>query len=48
MFYKYKSFRTHLNFLFLTENELKFDQMRHFLKAIVMLKMKKKRNMGKF
>ena len=33
--------RTHLDFLFLTENEIKFGQIRHFLKNIVLLHLRK-------
>ncbi len=33
--------RTHLDLLYSTENERKFDQMRHFLKAIAELQIKK-------
>ena len=33
--------RTHLDFLFLTENELKFVQMRLFLKGIALLRIRK-------
>jgi len=34
LIYSEKFIRTHLDFLFLTENEIKFVQIRHFLKNI--------------
>ena len=34
-------FRTHLDFLFLTENEMKFVQIRHFFQVIAGLQIKK-------
>ncbi len=40
-------YRTHLGFLFLTENELEFVQIRQFLKGIALLRIRKVTKYGR-